>query len=154
MNPLILAGDGVLTKTRVKKQFHVIFEDTQLKESLEPKKHQLGIKGEVKPCEKTPEDVKILLKNHFDRKQAAKDASYGPAKELPMQIPTSASAPSRPLHDELENLAELSPMPISFAILTTREFSATKRGKGFYNLKDTRPCRNKMIVLLVCMFSI
>jgi len=50
------------------------------------KKHQLGIKGEVKPCVKTPEDVKKRLKDHFDRKQATKDA----AKELPTQTPASA----------------------------------------------------------------
>ncbi|KEH39045.1 transmembrane protein, putative [Medicago truncatula] len=91
------------------------------------KKHQLRIKGEVKPCEKTPEDVKILLKNHFDGKQAAKDASSRPAKELPMQTPANAPAPRKHLHDELGNLAELSPMQISFAILTTGEFSTTKR---------------------------
>ncbi|RHN75654.1 hypothetical protein MtrunA17_Chr2g0323591 [Medicago truncatula] len=92
------------------------------------KKLQLGIKGEVKPCEKTPEEVKILLKNHFDGKQAAKDASSGPAKELPMQTPASAPAPSRPLQDELGSLAKLSPMPISFAIPATEErFSPKKR---------------------------
>jgi hypothetical protein len=82
----------------------------------------------VKPCEKTPEDVKILLKNHFDGKQAAKDASTGPAKELPMQTPASAPAPSRPLQDELDNLAELSPMPISFAISATGEYFSPKKG--------------------------
>ena len=81
----------------------------------------------MKPCEKTPEDVKILMKNHFDGKQAAKDASSGPAKELPMQTPTSAPTPTRPLQNELGSLAELSPMPILFAIPATGEFFSPKK---------------------------
>lgn len=94
----------------------------------------------MKPCEKTPEDVKILLKDHFVRKQAAKDASSGPAKELAMQTPASASAPNnstkerkkrgRPLQYELGSKAGLSPMPVSFAFPMTGEFSASKRGRG------------------------
>jgi len=38
--------------------------------------------------------------------------------------------------DELGSKAELSPMPISFDIPMTIEFSASKRGEGFYEFKD------------------
>lgn len=113
------------------------------------KYHQLGIKGrEVKPCEKTPEDVKILLKNYFDSKQAAKDACSGPAKGLPMQTPESAPAPNctkerkkrgRPLQYELGSKAGLSPMPVSFAFPMTGEFSASKRGRGLNDFEDDGP---------------
>jgi len=107
------------------------------------KEHQLGIQGHVKPCTKTPEYVKDRLKCDFARKQAAKDAASGLAKELQMQTPASALAPNstkerkkrgRPSQDELRSLAELSPMPVSFAIPATGEFSATERGRGFYDL--------------------
>jgi len=88
------------------------------------KQHQLGIKGEVKSCKKTPEGVKELLKDHFVSKQAAKEQKKR----------------GRPSQDELGSLAQLSPIPISFAIPATGQFSATERGRGFYDLKDTRPC--------------
>ncbi|XP_058755022.1 uncharacterized protein LOC131628172 [Vicia villosa] len=45
------------------------------------KQHQLGIKGNVKACTQTPEDVKLILQEHEDKKLAAKKSISGEVHE-------------------------------------------------------------------------
>ncbi|CAI8607955.1 unnamed protein product [Vicia faba] len=45
------------------------------------KQHQLVIKGNVKACTQTPEDVKLILQEHEDKKLAAKKSMSGEVHE-------------------------------------------------------------------------
>lgn len=45
------------------------------------KQHQLGIKGNVKSCTQTPEDVKAILQEHEDKFRAAKKSISGEVHE-------------------------------------------------------------------------
>lgn len=45
------------------------------------KQLQLGIKGNVKACTRTPEDVKLILQEHENKKLAAKKSMSGEVHE-------------------------------------------------------------------------
>lgn len=45
------------------------------------KQHQLGIKGNVKSCTQTPEDIKLILQEYEDKKLAAKKYMSGEVHE-------------------------------------------------------------------------
>jgi hypothetical protein len=50
------------------------------------KQHQLGQKGNVKGCKTTPDDVKKLLQEDYDKKKAAKAAMAGEVSENPDEV--------------------------------------------------------------------